>query len=106
MGGGRGPPASAEKPELPSVETCDVSMEAMGGAGGLHPPRVSLGIRRCGGQFFLDRLTRIADRYPPRFPVELVALADMANTIMDGGIILSRVMRSGVTLLGRVTRPR
>jgi AcrR family transcriptional regulator len=44
-------------------------------------------------KFFLDRLTRIAERYPPRIPVELGALADMANTLVDGGIILSRVMR-------------
>jgi TetR/AcrR family transcriptional regulator, transcriptional repressor for nem operon len=44
-------------------------------------------------KFFLDRLTRIAERYPPRIPVELGALADMANTLVDGGIILARVMR-------------
>src|SRR5919108_753131 len=31
-------------------------------------------------KLFLDRLTRIAERYPPKIPVELTALADMANT--------------------------
>jgi TetR/AcrR family transcriptional repressor of nem operon len=44
-------------------------------------------------KIFLDRLTRIAERYPPKAPVALEALADMANTLVDGGIILSRVMR-------------
>jgi AcrR family transcriptional regulator len=49
-------------------------------------------------QLFLDRLTRIAERYPPKIPIELGALADMANTIMDGGIILSRIMRDKAIL--------
>ena len=44
-------------------------------------------------KIFLDRLTRIAERYPPKIPVDIKALADMANTLVDGGIILSRVMR-------------
>ena len=44
-------------------------------------------------KLFLDRLTRIAERYPPKVNVELEALADMANTLVDGGIIQSRVMR-------------
>jgi len=44
-------------------------------------------------RFFLDRLTKIAERYPPRIAVELGALADMANTLVDGGIIMSRIMR-------------
>jgi TetR/AcrR family transcriptional regulator, transcriptional repressor for nem operon len=42
---------------------------------------------------FLERLERIAARYPPKIPVEMRALADMANTLVDGGIIQSRVMR-------------
>ena len=49
-------------------------------------------------EFFLARLTRIAERYPPRIAVELGALADMLNVIMDGGIILSRVMRDKTLL--------
>ena len=44
-------------------------------------------------RFFLDRLRKIAERYPPRIAVELGALADMANTLVDGGIIMSRIMR-------------
>lgn len=44
-------------------------------------------------KLFLERLQRIAERYPPKIKVEIEALADMANTLVDGGIILSRVMR-------------
>jgi TetR/AcrR family transcriptional regulator, transcriptional repressor for nem operon len=44
-------------------------------------------------KFFLDRLMLIAERYPPRMAVRLDALADMANALVDGGIIQSRIMR-------------
>jgi TetR/AcrR family transcriptional repressor of nem operon len=44
-------------------------------------------------EFFLERLTRIAERHPPKIQIELGALADMANAMVDGGIILSRIMR-------------
>jgi TetR/AcrR family transcriptional repressor of nem operon len=49
-------------------------------------------------KLFLDRLTRIAERYPPKIPVDLAALADMANALVDGGIIQSRVMRDKAIL--------
>ena len=49
-------------------------------------------------QLFLQRLTRIAERYQPKIPIELTALADMANTVMDGGIIQSRIMRDKAIL--------
>jgi TetR/AcrR family transcriptional repressor of nem operon len=49
-------------------------------------------------RFFLDRLAKIAERYPPKIAVELGALADMANAIMDGGIIQSRIMRDKAIL--------
>jgi hypothetical protein len=42
---------------------------------------------------FLDRLQNIAQRYPPRLDLPLEDLADMANTLVDGGIILSKLMR-------------
>lgn len=42
---------------------------------------------------FRERLDRIAARYPPRIDTDLDALADMATTLVEGGIILSRVMR-------------
>jgi TetR/AcrR family transcriptional repressor of nem operon len=42
---------------------------------------------------FRERLDRIAARYPPRIAVNLDDLADMANTLVDGGIILSKVLK-------------
>src|SRR6185295_15411154 len=42
---------------------------------------------------FRDRLAAIAARHPPRLAVDLDDLADMANTLVDGGIILSKLMR-------------
>jgi TetR/AcrR family transcriptional repressor of nem operon len=49
-------------------------------------------------KLFLERLKRIAERYPPKIPVDLAALADMANALVDGGIIQSRVMRDRAIL--------
>lgn len=42
---------------------------------------------------FRERLEAIAARYPPRIAVDLDDLADMANTLVDGGIILSKVLK-------------
>jgi AcrR family transcriptional regulator len=42
---------------------------------------------------FRERLMAIAARHQPRARVDLDDLADMANTLVDGGIILSRLMR-------------
>ncbi|HEY5829187.1 MAG: TetR/AcrR family transcriptional regulator [Hyphomicrobiaceae bacterium] len=44
-------------------------------------------------RIFRERLDRIAARYPPRIAVDLDDLADMANTLVDGGIILSKVLK-------------
>jgi AcrR family transcriptional regulator len=49
-------------------------------------------------KLFLERLTAIAERYPPKIQVDLDALADMANALVDGGIIQSRVMRDKLIL--------
>jgi TetR/AcrR family transcriptional regulator, transcriptional repressor for nem operon len=43
-------------------------------------------------KLFLDRLETIAGHYPPKVSVALEDLADMANTLVDGGIIMSRVL--------------
>ena len=43
-------------------------------------------------KLFLDRLEKIAGRYPPKLDLALEDLADMANTLVDGGIIMSRVL--------------
>lgn len=42
---------------------------------------------------FRQRLERVAERYPPRAGIDLDDLADMANTLVDGGIIMSKVLR-------------
>jgi TetR/AcrR family transcriptional repressor of nem operon len=49
---------------------------------------------------FRARLDLIAKRYPPRQPVDFEALADMASTLVEGGLILGRVLRD-VTILPR-----
>ncbi len=47
---------------------------------------------------FRERFELIARRYPPHVEVDLDALADMAATIIDGGITLSKTLKD-VTLL-------
>jgi TetR/AcrR family transcriptional regulator, transcriptional repressor for nem operon len=47
---------------------------------------------------FRGRLARIAAHYPPRGPVDLDDLADMAATLIEGGIILSRMLRDPALL--------
>jgi TetR/AcrR family transcriptional repressor of nem operon len=49
---------------------------------------------------FRARFDLIAKRYPPRQPVDFEALADMASTLVEGGLILGRVLRD-VTILPR-----
>jgi TetR/AcrR family transcriptional repressor of nem operon len=42
---------------------------------------------------FRQKLDAIAEEYPPQIQVDLDALADMASGLVDGGIILSKVLR-------------
>jgi hypothetical protein len=49
---------------------------------------------------FRARLDKIAARYPPKAPVDLDALADMAATLVEGGLILGRALKD-VTILPR-----
>lgn len=42
---------------------------------------------------FGERLRIIAERYPPVHPVDLDALADTACTLVEGGLILGRVLQ-------------
>jgi TetR/AcrR family transcriptional repressor of nem operon len=49
---------------------------------------------------FRARFDLIAKRYPPRQAVDFEALADMASTLVEGGLILGRVLRD-VTILPR-----
>jgi TetR/AcrR family transcriptional regulator, transcriptional repressor for nem operon len=47
---------------------------------------------------FRMRLDQIAEIYPPRLPVNLDDLADMLMGLVDGGIILSRVLKDKTAL--------
>ncbi len=49
-------------------------------------------------QRFRARLDAIAARYPARQPVDLEAMADMATTLVEGGLILGRVLRDASIL--------
>ncbi|HEX4891888.1 MAG TPA: TetR/AcrR family transcriptional regulator [Hyphomicrobiaceae bacterium] len=44
-------------------------------------------------QRFRSRLDRIAERYPPKAQVDLDDMADMLSAVVDGGIILSKVLK-------------
>jgi TetR/AcrR family transcriptional repressor of nem operon len=52
----------------------------------------------CWRQRFRKRLDAIAERYPPRVTVDLDAVADMLAAVVDGGIILSKVVRDKTAL--------
>jgi AcrR family transcriptional regulator len=41
---------------------------------------------------FLAELERVAERYPPCEPVDLVELADMLSTIVEGGIVMAKAL--------------
>jgi TetR/AcrR family transcriptional repressor of nem operon len=49
---------------------------------------------------FRERLELVAKHYPPRGPVDFEAMADMAATLVEGGLILGRMLRD-VTILPR-----
>ena len=51
---------------------------------------------------FRERLDLIAERYPPKVPVDLDAMADMVSALVDGGIILSKVVRDKNVLPGQI----
>jgi TetR/AcrR family transcriptional repressor of nem operon len=53
-------------------------------------------------RIFRERLEEIAARYSPKIAVDLNDLADMANTLVDGGIILSKVLKDKDVLPRRV----
>ena len=42
---------------------------------------------------FREHLDEIAERYPPKIDVDLDALADMVTAIVDGGIVISKLVR-------------
>jgi TetR/AcrR family transcriptional regulator, transcriptional repressor for nem operon len=56
--------------------------------------------------YFLRRLQRVADRYPPREPVDLAVLADMISTVVEGGIVMARALREPRVLPSQVLQLR
>jgi AcrR family transcriptional regulator len=42
---------------------------------------------------FGERLRLIAERYPPRHEIDLDAMADTAATLVEGGLVLGRVLK-------------
>lgn len=53
-------------------------------------------------QRFRARLDRIAGRYPPRIEVDFDGVADMLSAVVDGGIVLSKVLDDRNALPGQV----
>jgi AcrR family transcriptional regulator len=53
-----------------------------------------------------ERLDLIAERYPPRIEVDLDALADMAFALIEGGIIISKVLRDKKALPQQIMQYR
>lgn len=51
---------------------------------------------------FRARFEAISERYPPRLPVSLDALSDMVTTLVEGGIILSRLLKEKTILPGQL----
>ncbi len=49
---------------------------------------------------FKERLERIAAKYPPKGDADIDALADMASTLVEGGLILGRALKD-VSILPR-----
>jgi AcrR family transcriptional regulator len=47
---------------------------------------------------FRERLELIARRYPPRQEVDFEALADMAGSLVEGGLVLTRLLRDASIL--------
>ena len=52
---------------------------------------------------FTGWIEEIAERYPPRVPTDLIALADHFSVVVDGGIITSRAL-GDKAVVGRQAR--
>ncbi len=51
---------------------------------------------------FRAALNEVADRYPPREPVDLDVLADMINTVVEGGIVMSKALGEPHHIVGQI----
>ncbi|MDH3432183.1 MAG: TetR/AcrR family transcriptional regulator [Gammaproteobacteria bacterium] len=43
-------------------------------------------------RFFMEQFDRVAEKYPPRIDRPLEELADMLTTVIEGGIVMSKVL--------------
>lgn len=55
---------------------------------------------------FRGYFDRIAERYPPKSDIDLESLSDMASTLVDGGIILSRALKDRQILPAQIMHYR
>lgn len=51
---------------------------------------------------FRGHFTEIAERYPPRDAVNLDQLADMVNTVVEGGLVMSRALGEPHMIVGQI----
>jgi TetR/AcrR family transcriptional repressor of nem operon len=51
---------------------------------------------------FREHLDEIAERHPPRLPVDLDALADMVAVMVEGGIVLTKALRNPKLLADQI----
>jgi len=51
---------------------------------------------------FRAKLDGIAAAYPPREPADLDALADMVNTVVEGGLVMSKALGEPHAIVGQI----
>ncbi len=44
-------------------------------------------------KLFRERFERISEKYPPKFPIDLDALADTVSVMVEGGFVLGRALK-------------
>ncbi len=55
---------------------------------------------------FLAELGAVAERYPPRESVDLVSLADMLSTTVEGGIVMAKALGEPMLLAEQILLQR
>ena len=79
---------SQSKYDAPSV--AGLPMVGLGGSCGkpafLLPNVVRFDLEK------VERLEAVAERYPPREAIDLVSLADMLSTVVEGGIVMAKAL--------------
>lgn len=51
---------------------------------------------------FKEKLADVTERYEPREAVDLEALSDMVNTVVEGGLVMSKALRDPHMIVGQV----